>query len=168
MGAVLVVHPRLTITHEPSDAMDKRRTLDEVIAAVRTPVGTGSGHSPLYLWLWDNHDRLAEELSAPHQPNWQEMAATLGRLGILDGTGKPPTATRLRKTWWKIGQDKQAVAAGTTRRRGRPKEAATPPTVPVLPAPPSVPAATPKPRPADPLVDDPFAGMTFAGPKKWT
>ena len=143
--------------------------LDEVIAAARRSVGTGGGHSPLYLWLWDNHDRLTEELAAPHQPNWQEMAATLGRLGVLDGTGKPPTAVTLRNTWWKIGRDKQAEAAGTRRRRGRPKEAiATPTVVPALPSPPPVPAAPPKPRPAAPPVDDPFAGMTFAGPKKWT
>lgn len=92
-----------------------------ILAAARER-GTSrrGGRSPVYELMWDDHAHLASELNPPRRPNWRAVAEVLGRQGVLDGAGQPLTATSaetVRKTWWKVNRDKQAVAAGTTRQR---------------------------------------------------
>lgn len=86
------------------------------------------GHSPVYLWLWRHHDQLQGELNLPRRTDWSALAGELGKRGIVDGNGKPPTAERTRKAWWQVGRDKEALAAGTIRRRRKPAQAAAPST----------------------------------------
>jgi len=94
--------------------------VQEILAVLRdTPARARGGHSPIYLWLWRHHGQLQEELDPPCRPDWPALAAELGKRGVVDGAGKPPTAERTRKAWWQVSRDKAAVAAGTVRRRGK-------------------------------------------------
>jgi hypothetical protein len=88
-------------------------------ARERTPNGR-SGRSPVYELMWDDHPHLASELNPPRRPNWRAVAEALGKQGVLDGAGQALTAMSaetVRKTWWKVNRDKQAVAAGMVRQR---------------------------------------------------
>ncbi len=93
-----------------------------VTAARQRPTGW-RGRSPVYDLMWDNYAQLAPELNRPRRPNWQAVTKALGDQGILDGAGQALTATSaetVRKTWWKVCRDKEAMAAGTMRRRQKP------------------------------------------------
>ncbi len=103
----------------------KAADVDDVLAALkRQPSKVRGGHSPVYLWLWRHHDQLQGELNLPRRTDWSALADELGKRGIVDGNGKPPTAERTRKAWWQVGRDKEALAAGTIRRRRKPALAA--------------------------------------------
>ena len=92
--------------------------VDEVLAALKgQPSRVQGGHSPVYLWLWQHHERLKGELSLPRRTDWSALAGELGKRGIVDGNGKPLTAARTRKAWWQVNRDKEVAAAGGTRRR---------------------------------------------------
>ena len=96
----------------------KAADVDDVLAALkRQPSRMRGGHSPIYLWLWRHHERLKGELNLPRRTDWPALAGELGKRGIVDGNGKPPTAERTRKAWWQVNRDKEALAAGTIRRR---------------------------------------------------
>jgi len=139
------------------------------------------GRSPVYDLMWDNFAQLAPELNRPRRPNWQAVAKALGDQGILDGAGQALTATSaetVRKTWWKVSRDKDAMAAGTMRRRqstGQPTQAAGEAAKSVQ-ATPSTPAATvpaanlgmlpPGIEPAE--KEPPRFTFKFASAKDWT
>lgn len=107
---------------------DKTADVDDVLAALkRQPSKVRGGHSPIYLWLWRHHDQLQGELNLPRRTDWSALASELGKRGIMDGNGKPPTAERTRKAWWQVNRDKEAVAAGTIRRRRKPGRQGGPP-----------------------------------------
>ncbi len=99
----------------------KAADVDDVLAALkRQPSKVRGGHSPVYLWLWRHHDQLQGELNLPRRTDWSALAGELGKHGIMDGNGKPPTAERTRKAWWQVGRDKEALAAGSIQRRRKP------------------------------------------------
>ena len=110
--------------------------LSGVVTAARQRPRTQRGRSPVYDLMWENYAELAPELNRPHRPNWQAVSKALGDLGILDGSGQALAATSsetVRKTWWKVNRDKEAVAAGTMRQQRKavqpiqgPNEAAKP------------------------------------------
>ncbi len=95
--------------------------LDSIATAARQrSPGHRGGRSPVYDLMWDHHARLAPELGRPRRPNWAAVAQALGDQGVLDGAGQAlaaASAETVRKTWWKVCRDKEAVAAGATRRR---------------------------------------------------
>ncbi len=100
---------------------DKGADAGDVLDALkRQPSKMRGGHSPLYLWLWRHHEQLKGELNLPRRTDWSALAGELGRRGIMDGNGKPPTTDRTRKAWWQVNRDKEALAAGTIRRRRKP------------------------------------------------
>lgn len=152
---------------------DKGQTADigEVLAALRRqPSRLRGGHSPIYLWLWQHHELLKEQLDLPRRSDWPALAAELGQRGVKDGVGKPPTAERIRKAWWQVCRDKDALAAGKLRRKGKnaaiaaghpagqPQPAAS---TPAVPPPPAFQAVEVEPEPKHQFR---FAG----GIKKWT
>ena len=100
--------------------------LDSVIAAARQRFsGQRGGHSPVYELMWNHYARLAPELGRPRRLNWAAMAQSLGDQGVLDGAGQALASTSaetVRKTWWKVCRDKEAVAAGATRERRKAKQ----------------------------------------------
>lgn len=95
--------------------------LDSIVAAARRrSPGQRGGRSPVYELMWDHHARLAPELGRPRRPNWAAVAQALGDQGVLDGAGQAlaaASAETVRKTWWKVCRDKEAAAAGATRRQ---------------------------------------------------
>ncbi len=106
----------------------KAADVDDVLAALkRQPSKVRGGHSPIYLWLWQHYDQLQGELNLPRRTDWSALASELGKRGIMDGNGKPPTAERTRKAWWQVNRDKEALAAGTIRRRRKPGRQGGPP-----------------------------------------
>jgi len=147
--------------------------LDSIIAAARQrSPGQRGGRSPVYDLMWDYHAHLAPELGH-RRPNWQAVAQVLGGQGVLDGAGQALAATSaetVRKTWWKLCRDREAVAAGATRRRRRAKhgQAALPPPASAGPVgkggllPPGI----------EPVEPDPPEGRyqfrLASGPKVWT
>ncbi len=147
--------------------------LDSIVAAARQrSPGQRGGRSPVYDLMWDHHARLAPELGCPRRPNWAAVAQALGDQGVLDGAGQALAATSaetVRKTWWKVCRDKDAVAAGATRgRRGAKQGQATP-------LPPSPASADPAgghgmPPPSVEPPDEPPSRFTFEfmRAKDWT
>lgn len=101
-------------------------------AARQRSSGQRGRRSPVYHFMWDNHAQLAPELNHPRRPSWAAMAQALGNQGVLDGAGQVLAATSAEtvcKTWWKVNRDKEAIAAGSTRRR-RAKQVQTTPSPP--------------------------------------
>ena len=64
----------------------------------------------MFLWMLRYQEALAVAL-ARHQPDWASIAAALGNEGLLDRTGRLPTATVARKTWARV---QQHIAAQTS------------------------------------------------------
>lgn len=59
--------------------------------------------SPVVVWLQENRATL-ERGFAKSGPNWAKLAEFLGEHGILDGDGNPPTASGMRRSWFRIRQ----------------------------------------------------------------
>jgi hypothetical protein len=68
------------------------------------------GHSQLYLWMRQNHDRIAEGLDGL-RPSWRALATRLSEMKIHDGTGKAPTPDGARGTWYRVRRDLAAARA---------------------------------------------------------
>jgi hypothetical protein len=110
--------------------------LSGIVTAARQGSRKQRGRSPVYDLMWDNYAELAPELNRPRRPNWQAVSKALGDQGVLDGAGQALTdasSETVRKTWWKVNRDKEAVAAGTMQRQRKagqpiqgPNEAARP------------------------------------------
>ena len=85
--------------------------VDAVVTKAATGRTRGRGrHSALYLWLYDNHDALAQKFNL-NGPSWPNLAKVLGDEGILDGDGKPPTARGARGAWSRVRDQKKREAA---------------------------------------------------------
>ncbi len=149
--------------------------LDSIIVAARQrSLGQRGGRSPVYDLMWDHHARLAPELGRPRRPNRAAVAQALGNQGVLDGAGQAlaaASAETVRKTWWKVCRDKEAVAAVTTgRRRAKQGQAAPLPPLPASTGPTG--GNGPLPPGIEPAEPDPPEGryqFRFAGgPKIWT
>ena len=84
---------------------------------------TRGGHSPIYVWLWKHYDRLIVELAPPISPNWAAMAEQFAKDGVMDGSGKPPTAVTVRQTFAKVARDKAEAPTTMKRRKTRGKSA---------------------------------------------
>ncbi len=148
--------------------------LDGIVAAARQrSPGHRGGRSPVYDFMWDHHARLVPELGRPRRPNWAAVAQALGNQGVLDGAGQALAATSsetVRKTWWKVCRDREAVAAGTTGPRRKAKQGQA------VPLPPSPAGAAPVgghgmlPSGIEPPPEEPPPRFTFefARAKDWT
>jgi len=77
------------------------------------------GHSQLYLWMRQNHDRIAEGLDGL-RPSWRALATRLGEMKIHDGTGKAPTPDGARGTWYRVRRDLAAARARQAKDRREP------------------------------------------------
>lgn len=90
---------------------DKVSHLLAAMHEIRAP-----GHSQLYLWMRQNHDRIAEGLEGL-RPSWQALATRLGEMDIRDGAGKAPTPQGARATWYRVRRDLAAARAGHAKDR---------------------------------------------------
>jgi hypothetical protein len=75
------------------------------------------GHSQLYLWMRQNHDRIAEGFNEL-RPSWLALATRLGEMDIRDGSGKAPTPQIARATWYRVRRDLAAARARHAKTGG--------------------------------------------------
>ena len=76
--------------------MGKNRT---GLGAVLKNIARGPERSPLFHWLYDNHDAIVQA-AVGRRIRWEPIQAQVIQLGLMDGTNKPPTAERVRQTWF--------------------------------------------------------------------
>jgi hypothetical protein len=87
---------------------DFRRAIDRIEV---TPGVRKARRSDLYVWMFARAAQLEPLIT---QWTWQTVATAIGRLGIRDGAGNPPTAMRCRKTWLAVRQAKGRMARTIT------------------------------------------------------
>ena len=80
-------------------------TAPQVLAEMEKVRARGRGRrSPLYAWLRENHDQLAEGF-ARTAPAWEAIATYLGTHGIRDGDGNKPSIRGTREAWYRVKRD---------------------------------------------------------------
>jgi hypothetical protein len=80
---------------------------DDAMAELRAALSGAPGtRSSLHQWMRANHDKVSA-LLAEVRPNWQRLAGAFARMGLTDGSGKPPRPQTVRQTWWRV---RRAVA----------------------------------------------------------
>jgi hypothetical protein len=109
---------------------DEPSVLAELRAALQRK--GGGRRSPLFRWMYRNHDALAE-MFAEARPNWQQVAAVLTGRGFTGNEGRPLRPETVRKLWLRVRQ-----RHGKAQAAGKPR-AATPPAVTAAEAPAEMP-----------------------------
>ena len=74
------------------------------LGAVLRDIARGPERSSLFHWLYDSHDEIVQA-SLGRRIRWKPIAAHAARLGLTDGDDKPPTAERVRQTWFGVRQE---------------------------------------------------------------
>ena len=74
------------------------------LGAVLRDIARGPGRSSLFHWLYDSHDEIVQA-SLGRRIRWKPIAAHASRLGLTDGDDKPPTAERVRQTWFGVRRE---------------------------------------------------------------
>jgi hypothetical protein len=104
----------MTDTNEPNMLAELKATLRE---------RGGGRRSPLFQWMYRNHDTLLEMFSEV-RPNWRQVAAVLTSRGFTATDGQPLQPESVRKLWHKVRRRHGKVQAGT-----KPKPATSAPVV---------------------------------------
>jgi len=118
-------------------------------------IARSDARSPLFWWMVDHHDEIIAA-AAGERIRWAAFCAEAARLGLTDTRGRPPTERNARETW----RQARRVAA-----RAKLREAATVPSpklsspiapdwqrqAPLVPQPPTRPAAPPATTGATPM-----------------
>ena len=80
----------------------------------------GGIRSPLFQWMYRNHDALLEMLSEM-RPNWPRVTAVLIERGFTGPDGRPLRPETVRKLWLRVRRRHGKARAGT-----KPKPAVKP------------------------------------------
>lgn len=96
---------------------DLAGALEAMKAATRGP----RKRSPVYTWLANRHDGLAEAFRS-QPPSWKSLAKYLADGGVLNADGQPPTPAAVRTSWMRV----EADLARKRASRGR-SQTTTPP-----------------------------------------
>ena len=83
----------------------------------------GGIRSPLFQWMYRNHDALLEMLSEM-RPNWPRVTAVLIERGFTGPDGRPLRPETVRKLWLRVRRRHGKALAGT-----KPKPATSVPVV---------------------------------------
>jgi hypothetical protein len=83
----------------------------------------GGIRSPLFQWMYRNHDALLEMLSEM-RPNWPRVTAVLIERGFTGPDGRPLQPETVRKLWLRVRRRHGKAPAGT-----KPKPATSVPVV---------------------------------------
>jgi hypothetical protein len=89
---------------------DQDRQLEKVIGALRQ---RRQQKTSLSNWLFVRHAALASEFLAA-RPRWEDLAAELASIGVVDARGKAPTGDTLRKAWSRVCQNVEAMHRKST------------------------------------------------------
>jgi hypothetical protein len=109
----------MTDTNEPNMLAELKATLRE---------RGGGRRSPLFQWMYRNHDALLEMFSEV-RPNWRQVAAVLTSRGFTAADGQPLQPESVRKLWHKVRRRHGKAQAGT-----KPKPVVKPASGPVVTA----------------------------------
>ena len=125
----------------------------DAFATIGQAIGRGGGRrSPLYLWFQEHHDELAAGF-ARNAPAWQPLADFLGKQGVLDVDGKPPTARAVRDAWWRVRRDLKRAEADRPPPQVPPQPDSMPSGVRPVVQPPPLPSLARPPAVLQPLAD---------------
>jgi hypothetical protein len=75
----------------------------------------GGRRSPLFVWMRRHHADLSAAFSEAG-PNWAALTLALGKEGLTDRTGKPPTIRTAQRTWYEVCKH---IRRATTSDQGR-------------------------------------------------
>lgn len=75
---------------------------ERILALIARP----AKHSPLFWWMLENHDRIAEA-SIGTRMDWPALCAEFAGMGMTDTAGRPVTEANARKTWLRVRREKQ-------------------------------------------------------------
>jgi hypothetical protein len=123
----------MTDTDEPNMLAELKATLRE---------RGGDRRSPLFQWMYHNHDALLEMFSDV-RPNWPRVTAVLIERGFTGPDGRPLRPETVRKLWLRVRRRHGKAQAGM-----KPKPATNAPVVASAPVVPTEQAA-PEPVNAD-------------------
>jgi hypothetical protein len=115
-----------------ADAMSDNERMMKVLAAGKP----GGRHSPLYIWMMENHATLSAEF-VTNGPQWATRVPAMGDVGLVDATGQPPSIRTAMQTWYRVCR---AMDAPSSKRKVKPPS--VPP--PSLPPPHAAPQAGPR------------------------
>ena len=79
----------------------------------------GGMRSPLFQWMYRNHDALLEMFSEM-RPNWPRVTAVLSERGFTGPDGRPLRPETVRKLWLRVRR-----RHGTAQAGGKAKPAVT-------------------------------------------
>jgi hypothetical protein len=88
---------------------DETNTLAELREALRER--GGGMRSPLFQWMYRNHDTLLEMLSEA-RPNWPRVTAVLSGRGFTGPDGRPLQPETVRKLWLRVRRRHGKAQAG--------------------------------------------------------
>jgi hypothetical protein len=77
--------------------------------------------SPLYRWLYANHEQLAPRLNGPRPP-WAALARMVAATSEWRGGGSAPSRQAVKGTWLRVNKDVARFAAQSAQRPGRQPE----------------------------------------------
>lgn len=75
----------------------------------------GGMRSPLFQWMYRNHDALLEMLSEV-RPNWPRVTAVLSERGFSGPDGRPLRPETVRKLWLRVRRRHGKAQAGIETR----------------------------------------------------
>lgn len=85
--------------------------------SLKRALASGRGRSPVYRWLRQRHDQLAEAMrEIGGRPNWRGLADLMMEQGVRDGRGHPPTAATVREQFRKVQRDMKAKGSAPRAR----------------------------------------------------
>jgi len=67
-------------------------------------IARGPERSSLFYWLYDLHDQIVQA-AIGRRIRWEPLQAQAIELGLTDGANKPPTAERVRQTWYFVRKE---------------------------------------------------------------
>jgi len=124
------------------------RTVLEIIAR-------SDARSPLFWWMVDHHDEIIAA-AAGERIRWAAFCAEAARLGLTDTRGRPPTERNARETWRQarrvVGRAKfREAAPAPSPKLSSPIAPDRQRQAPLVPPPPTCPAAPPVTTGATPM-----------------
>ncbi len=79
-----------------------------VLNALWKAVASGpSRASPLYRWMWANHDAFAQMLEKV-RPDWTKLSEAFAERGFTTVNGTPLRPETVRQTWWRVRRQRRA------------------------------------------------------------
>jgi hypothetical protein len=73
--------------------------------------------SPLFQWLHQHHDQIADWFASQSRPGWEVIARTARANGVVNANGHPPNRGAVRKAWTTLQADLKRAPSRPTERQ---------------------------------------------------